>query len=541
MTPEELRALLSGKEDEHYEFKEAKTSFTLEKLYEYCIAFANELGGKLVLGVTDVIPREVVGTSAFPNREDIKQKIFDTLRFRVEVEQLTLDNTRVLVFSIPSRPLGTPLHLNGRYLMRSGESLVAMSPDQLQRIFSETRLDYSAEICPGTDLDDLDPSAMEVFRNRWHKKTNNHAILEMTDQQLLEDSELSIDGKLTFAALILLGTKKALGIHLAQSEVIMEYRGTEGQIAASQRYEFRQGFLIFHEELWNLINNRNEVVSIRDGLFRYEIPTFNEDAVREAVLNAICHRDYRMGGSVSVRQFPKRLEISSPGGLPDGITPDNILRKQSPRNRRLAEACSKCGLVERSGQGMDRIFDASLREGKGRPDFSGTDEYEVVLTMQGEVVDKQFLDLLQLAEKNNILLNAHHLVILDAIRQNEVPPPEADILVFHLINIGLVERVGRGKQNRLILSRGMYRYLGQPGTYTRYAGLDRETHKQLILKHIKNSGIQGASLSEFRQVLPQLTDPQIRHLVDELRDAGLIIRRGWANTARWLHSEIASM
>lgn len=165
----------------------------------------------------------------------------------------------------------------------------------------------------------------------------------MTDQQLLEDSKLSIDGELTVAALILLGTRKALGVHLPQCEVIMEYRSMEGQIAASQRHEFRQGFLLFHDELWNSINIRNEVVSVRDGLFRSDIPTFNEDAVREAVLNAICHRDYRIGGSVFVRQFPRRLEISSPGGFPEGITPDNILRKQSPRNRRLAEACSKCG------------------------------------------------------------------------------------------------------------------------------------------------------------------------------------------------------
>ncbi len=186
---------------------------------------------------------------------------------------------------------------------------------------------------------------------------------------------------------------------------------------------------------------------------------------------------------------------------------------------------------------MDRIFDASLREGKGRPDFSGTDEYEVVLSLQGEVVDKQFLNLLQLAAKRDFPLNTHHLVILDTILHNQVPPREAQKLVTHLLHIGLIEQVGRGKQNRLILSRGMYRYLGQPGTYTRYAGLDRETHKQLILKHIKDTGTKGASLSEFRQVLPQLTDPQIRQMVYELRRAGLITVQGRANAARWMFSD----
>jgi ATP-dependent DNA helicase RecG len=106
-------------------------------------------------------------------------------------------------------------------------------------------------------------------------------------------------------------------------------------------------------------------------------------------------------------------------------------------------------------------------------------------------------------------------------------------MVDHLVHIGLVERIGRGRASRVILSRGMYRYLGEPGSYTRYRGLDRETNKQMILKHVEHCGAAGASLAEFREVLPQLTLSQIRHLVSELRDAGLIHRAGWANQSRW--------
>src|SRR5439155_11707415 len=128
---------------------------------------------------------------------------------------------------------------------------------------------------------------------------------------------------------------------------------------------------------------RNDVQHYQDGLFMWDVPTFNERVVREALLNAVGHRDYRSGGSVFVRQFPRKLEIVSPGGLPNGITLANILWRQLPRNRRIAEALSRCGLVERSGQGMDRMFEGCIRESKPRPDFTGTDDYQVSVTLHG--------------------------------------------------------------------------------------------------------------------------------------------------------------
>jgi len=525
--------LLMGNENERCEFKEAKLTFNQDRLIDYCVALANELGGRLILGVTDAKPRRVIGSLAFSNLEDVKHRLLNALRLRVNAEEVLHPDGRVVVFSVPARPIGMPLHIEGRYLMRSGESLVPMSADQLQRIFAESGPDLSAEVCKEANIKDLDVHAIELFRGRWTEKSGNAAVSTMSVPQLLEDSELSINGSLTYAALILLGNRVALGKFLSNAEVIIEYRATEGQISSSQRFEYRQGFLTFHDELWKQVNARNDVKSIREGLFRRDIPAFNEDAVREAVLNAVCHRDYRLGGSVFIKQYPARLEIISPGGFPPGITPDNVLKKQSPRNRRLAEACGRCGLVERSGQGMDRIYDSALREGKAQPQFTGTDDFQVALIMRGEVIDPHFLRLLDSAQEHNIVLNVDHLIVLDHIRQEAALTPDMEECVRHLIKLGLVERVGKGRAGKLILSRGMYRVLGEPGTYTRYAGLDKETNKQLIVKHIKTCGKRGAALKEFRQVLPQLTDPQIRHLVYELRAETKIELEGWAKNARW--------
>ena len=126
----------------------------------------------------------------------------------------------------------------------------------------------------------------------------------------------------------------------------------------------------------------------------FDIPTFNESVVREAILNAVSHRNYQLAGSVFIRQFPDRLVIESPGGLPNGISLDNILDRQIPRNRRIAEILALCGLVERSGQGMNIIYETSVKEAKPLPDFAGTDDTFVSLALNGLVIDKQMLSVI---------------------------------------------------------------------------------------------------------------------------------------------------
>ena len=236
---------------------------------------------------------------------------------------------------------------------------------------------------------------MDVLRQLWQRKSPDQDIVTRPDEQLLADAELLVDGEVTNAALILLGTRKALGKYLAQAELIFEYRSNEVPGPAAERHEFRQGFLPVLDEIWKLINQRNDLQHFQQGLFIWDVPTFSERVVREAVLNAVSHRDYRHGGSIFVRQYPRRIEIVSPGGFPAGITPENILRQQNPRNRRIAEVLSKCGLVERAGQGFDRIFRECIQQSKPLPDFSHTDAYSVRLTLHGDIQDQEFLRFLE--------------------------------------------------------------------------------------------------------------------------------------------------
>jgi ATP-dependent DNA helicase RecG len=414
--------------------------------------------------------------------------------------------------------------------MRSDEALVPMTPERLQQIFAEAEPDFSAQICEKAVLEDLDPQAIDRFRIRWHRKSGNDALLQASEVQLLEDAELILDGKITYAALILLAKQKALGRHLAQSETIFEYRSQEGSLPYQQRKEYRKGFFLYYDDLWNTINLRNDEYHYQDGLFILTVLSFNERIIREAVLNAISHRDYRHAGSVFVKQYPNKIEISSPGGFPPGITVDNLLWKQNPRNRRIAEVFAKCGMVERSGQGANLMFQLSARESKHPPDFKGTDEYEVFLTLFGKVQDPNFLTFLEkIGRERQVHIDDTDFIILDMVNRGQKLPKWAKERLPNLLKSGVVERVDR----KLILSRKFYEFIGKKGVYTRKRGLDRETNKQLLLKHIRENQEQGSQLKDLKDVLPSLSRDQVQTLLRELKECGVIHVKGKTKGARW--------
>jgi ATP-dependent DNA helicase RecG len=530
-----LQALLHDSEDEHLEFKEAKNNFHFDKLVKYCAAIANERGGKMVLGVTDKKPRMMVGCQAFQDLGRTKAGLIERLHLRIDIDEvIDPQGHRVLIFTIPSRPIGMPIPVDGAYWMRGGEDLVPMTPDQLKRIFDEAAPDFSAEICPGAAMSDLNPEAIELFRRQWQRKSPDQDIAHRSTEQLLTDAELFLEGRLTYAALILLGTRETLGRYLGQAEIVFEYRSNEIPGPAAERREFRQGFLPVLDEIWRLVNLRNDLQHFQQGLFVWDVPTFNERAVREVLLNAVSHRDYRKTGSVFVRQYPRRIEIVSPGGFPEGITQANILWQQNPRNRRIAEALGKCGLVERSGQGIDLIYRECIRQSKPMPDFNHTDNHSVWLTLNGEIQDPEFLRFLEEIGREKIAdFATDDFLVINSIHCEQPIPKHLKPRIELLLEQGIIESIGRGKGRRLFLSRRFYHHIGKSGVYTRKRGLDRSTNSALLLKHIHESRSAGAQFLEFTQVLPSLSRKQIQSILHELKSDGKVKLTGKNRGARW--------
>lgn len=533
-TPEQLMQWLAEPEGLQLEFKEAKNRYDFDKLVGYCVALANEGGGKIILGVTDRRPRQIVGTTAFDEPGRTEAGLHHRLSHRIPVEEMLLPEGRVLVVHVPSRLPGTAWHFEGRYLKRAGDDLTPLGSAELQAMFAETGPDFSAECCAGATESDLISQSIALFRERWAQKSRDRRKLKWSDAETLTNAELIVDGQLTYAALILFGTRAALGRWLAQAEVVFEYRSSNASGPAADREDYREGFFAWQDAMWEKINLRNDKQSYQDGLFRMDLLTFDEVPVREALLNAIAHRDYRLGGSVFVRQYPQRLEVVSPGGFPPGITAANILEQQNPRNRRLAEALARCGLIERSGQGMNLMFESAIRQGKQVPSFSGTAAHEVRLTLDGLVRSPAFVRFLErLGEQTLSSFATDDFLALDALHREQPLSQQLKDRLPGLVSVGAVEAVGRGKGTKYMLSRGLHAALGAKGVYTRKKGLDRNTNKALLLQHIEGNKSMGSKMEEFQQVLPALSRSQIQVLLREMRKDGAVHSVGVTNGARW--------
>ena len=525
--------LLDAKEGENIEFKEAKESFDEEKIMRYGCALSNSGGGKIVFGITDKRPRQVVGSRAFPQPENTRKNLSNVLGIKVDFELVDFNGLRVLVFEFASRPFGLPVQRKGVAWWRDGESLVPMPSEIRRDIYNESGHDFSGDICPDASIADLDKQAIDAFRETWAEKRGLTRVRNLSYEQLLEDCEATVDGKITYAALILFGTRKALGKYLSLSETIFEYRASDASGPAQHREEFREGFFLYFDKLWELINLRNNKQHYQDGAFIFDISTFNERVVREALLNAVCHRNYQTGGSIFVRQYADRLVIESPGGLPHGVTLDNILKKQNSRNKRVAEILAKCGLVERSGQGMNIIYEQSIQEAKPLPDFTGTDEYSFFITLNGMVLDKSIiLFLKKIGQATLDSFSTEDFLVINSVAHGDKIPRDMLNVAERLLNMGIIER--SAQNGHYIFARRYYEGIGKAGDYTRLSGLDKGYNIGLLLKHLDGKGSVGAPLRELRQVLPSHSPRQIRILLESLRSNGKVDVKGKGNGARWI-------
>lgn len=530
-----IEELLNAEEGEQCQFKEAKQRFDFSEAARCCCALANCGGGRLVFGVSDKRPRKIVGSKAFDQPERTRKGLIAKLNVMVNFQIYEHEGKRVLVFEVASRPLGLPVQVDGVAWWYEGDSLIPMAEEIRRKIYEEIGVDFSGKTCLSARISDLDEDAIEAFRVKWIEKSGNHRLSSLTCEQLLRGCDAVTDEGITYAALVLFGSRKTLGKYLPQSELVFEYRSSNSSGPANQREEFRMGFFSCFDRLWELINLRNDIQHYQEGFFIFDIPTFNESVVREAILNAVCHRNYQMAGSVFIRQYPEKLTIESPGGLPNGITIDNILDRQVPRNRRIAEILALCGLVERSGQGMNIIFETSIKEAKQLPDFTGTDDNFVNLTLNGLVLDKKMLSLINKIGNDRLaILSTADFLAINSLYFERPLNDISQSRLKHLTELGIVEHVGRSKY---VLARSLYSVAGKHGVHTRIVGLDRETNKELLLKHLREKGEEGTPLRELQQVLPGHNRGQLQVLLRELRDENRIYCVGKTSAGRWFARE----
>jgi len=525
-----INNLLNAPEGDHFKFKEAKNRYDFKEAAKYCCALANCGGGKLILGISDKRPREVVGSKAFEQPERTCKGLMDKLRVRVNFQLYKHKDGRVLVFDIASRPVGLPVQADGIAWWRVGDSLVPMPEDIRRAIYAEGGHDFSGDVCMGLTIDDLDRNAIEIFRDKWTEYSGVKRITTLSVEQLLRDAEVLNDKGVTYAALILFGKREPLLEHLPTAEVVFEYRPTEASGPANQREDFRTGFFNYYDRIWELTNLRNDKQHYQKQFAMLPVQTFNEIVVREALLNAVSHRDYQIKGSIFVRQYSRKLVIESPGGFLPGITPENILNRHAARNGRIAAVFQRCGLVERSGQGMNLIYEMSVKEAKPLPNFTGSDAMFVKLTLDGQVIHPRMLALVNEigSDRLNIMTTDDYLLLSALFREEDLRG--VDPARFkHLVELEIVKYSKHGVEpanGGVILAIG-----GQSAVSADGAPINSEDKSQQVLLFIKNNeNATSAQLADYTG----LSQRRVREILNALMAEGLVVRTGHYRHAKYM-------
>ena len=491
----------------------------------YVTAFCNEGGGYLVIGMEDAYPHKVIGTKQCEGQLGI-------LESRPTVYELYEDETnkkgRVLVIDIPSRPVGKLFRFEDVPLMRVGEELKPMSDEMIFQILQEHEPDFSADICEGVTIDDLDIEAIRILKQKYATKQKNPDFLTLPDEQVLSDLFLIRDCKVTNAALILVGKEEILTQRIPQAAVFLEYRKSESLVPYTNRQEYRQPFYKMIDMLWHDIDLRNDKIDVRENSYIFNIPYFNEDVIREAINNAITHRDYRRNSETVIKQYPQKMIITNIGGFPLGVTVDNILRVPStPRNRLLADVLAKTGIVERSGQGVDKIIKNTLAEGKDKPDYSHSDPFSVELQLSAIIKDKAFAMFLDSEQRD--LSEEEKLSVFEVMALNDIREGHSEIvskdIIQQLLKRNLIEKRGKTRGTYYILSKSYYEFCGEEGKYSQKDDWDANQAFPVVMAHF--STFKKAKMKDFVSLLGfHMSRRQIRSTIEQFVVQGYLSKSG---------------
>ena len=510
----------------------------------YVTAFCNEGGGYLVLGMEDAYPHKVVGTKQNEGTlGDLESSIYRDTQIRPVIYDLYEDEVnktgRVVVIEIPPRPVGKLFRFEDVALMRVGEELKPMSDEMIFSILQEYEPDFSADICDGITINDLDAEAIRILKQKYATKQKNLDFLTLPDSQVLSDLNLIKNEKVTNAALILVGKQEVLNSQLPQASVILEFRKSESLVPYTNRQVYSQPFYKMIDQLWHDIDLRNDKIDVSENSYIFNIPYFNEEVIRESINNAIAHRDYRRTSETVIKQYPQKMIIMNTGGFPLGVTVENLLRVQStPRNRLLADVLAKTGIVERSGQGIDKIYKNTLSEGKDEPDYSHSDPFRVELHLSAVIKDKafaMFLDSEQRDLPEEERLSVFEVMALNYIREGKSEHVDKEILK-NLLDRKLIEKRGKTRGTYYILAKSYYELCGKEGEYSKKDDWSASQALPIVMAHFKTFKI--AKMKDFVSLLDShMSRRQVRTTIEQYVTQGYLTKEGIGSGTTYSVSE----
>ena len=534
------------------EFKSDRDRLSDSDLVQAVVCLANTRGGTIYVGVEDdgtvtglhpAHRASVGGLAAF-----IANRTVPPLSVRVAAVEV--DGETVAVVEVPrsQRLVSTSTGMLQRRRLRADGTpeCVPFLPHEFPAHQADLGLlDYSALPLRGATQDDFDPLERERLRRAVERYGGDASLVGLDDREL--DGALGLirreDGQAvpTVAGILLIGREGALRQHLPTHEVAFQVLEGTG-VRVNDFY--RVPLIAVFERIEEQFSARLVEEEIQVGLFRVPVPRVDRRSFREALVNALTHRDYTRLGAVHVRWQDETLTVSNPGGFVDGVTLDNLLVVEPrPRNPLLADALKRIGLAERTGRGVDLIFKGLLRYGRPAPSYRRSDATSVVVELSCADADIEFLKLVLDEEgRSGTSIPVDTLLVLSRLREEkrldvnalaqtiQKDAPATRAVLERLVESGLVEAHGVTKGRTYTMSARLYRQLGEPASYVRQAGFDPLQQEQMVRSFVREHGsIQRSDVVD----LCRLSVHQAKRLLAKLVDDGVVVRMGVGKATRY--------
>jgi len=517
----------------------------LRSLRETVVCLANQQGGLIVLGVADAkrTRREAIRGVGDVDILDLRRAIYDGTdpHVLVEIEEMNVPEGRVLAIRVPR---GLPPHTTteGIGKVRIGKDCKPLTGSQLTQLLARGgRRDLSAEIVPEIGVADLDLRQIDDLRRHLERSAGKSDLARLRTPELLENLELVSRHGVTLAAVLLLGSKDLLRRFVPQHEIIFAHFSTQTHYDA--RHDLRGPLLATLDRLEDLLQVHLQVTSAAaSGFVQMELPDLTWTVAREAVLNAVVHRDYFFTESVHVELHPGRFEVTSPGGFIGGVRSDNVLRHPPVRrNVLLAETLQTLGLVERAGLGVDRIYLELLRMGKGMPRYH-SDEAHVRLVVPTRT-NAEFAGFVAAEAREGRDLELDDLILLRAAVDQgsldrwsasgflQLDEEEAAPRLSSLRKRGFLMAQGRGRGTSYRLARRLSDRLRGPAATNREMPLEDEAVRLRVQHVLRERG--RLSNEEIRQ-LSGYDRRRVLALMRAFREEGLAELRGRGRGAHYV-------
>lgn len=541
-------------EGQELDFKQWEENFKemMRILVRAVVSFANAGEGMVIVGVKERVKgceKAILGVPRSVDALSVQRSIYDNtephITVRIQEAPVEYGTGRLLAIQVfPGMPPYTTS--DGAGWIRVGKENKPLTGSRRREMMESMGYhDATASAIAEQWKDVYSPAALERLREMMSQETAPLELQRMSDEDLLQSIGALKEGRMTIAGLLMVGKSQFI------EKYVPCHRWAFRRMTSDTEYTARdEGNDAIPLALWELeryIEADNPVSTLEIGFLHPEFKKYPQIAIREGIMNAFAHRDYRVPGAVMVKQYSDELTVSSPGELIGGITPENILHHAPvSRNNALANILEKLRLVNRSNLGVPRIYSSMLAEGKEAPIYEVLGE-NVELTLRGSVVVPSIRMLVKQLSENGVRIEVDELIILNyLLRHREITAQTAseicqrsvrkisETLNSMDVDNHILTAAGKGKGRYYVLSNEIHKLLAEDVQYSRNEQAEEATLKAQILTLLKK---QTLSNQEIRQITGK-TAQQVRKLMAEMEKDGVILTGKGRGSKYVLNSEL---